>query len=78
VSVLIDHGDGRGQMQETDISAETGGRLCRPAWRGLGAALALVVARVVDDHVLEWPRGLRTDSMAEISAPGVSAKVAVC
>jgi hypothetical protein len=28
VSVLIDHGDGRGQMQGTDISAETGGRLC--------------------------------------------------
>jgi hypothetical protein len=42
------------------------------------AALALFLARGVSGHVLERPCGLCTDSMAEISALGVSVKVAVC
>lgn len=78
LSVLIDHGGGRVQVQGTDISAETGGPPVLPARRGRVAALALFPARV--SMIMSWVVSVACVLTAWLRLPGVgvSVRMAVC
>lgn len=78
LSVLIDRGGSRRQVQRTDISAETGGLRCCLPGGALGAPLGFFVLRVLMIMSSAGRRDLRVDRMAGISRQGVSARMPVC